>query len=126
MSDARTIFDQIGELVKRPMLAGDNVIKYEVSVLVCVKCVVPVRLKNTSYHTYECPSCGKIRNRVQRVWLSYKHFIDFRKLDNSECRKCGNKVTPLMDHGNKIAYYHCDCGSEWQDTFHYVKEIGLV
>ena len=76
---ARNHFFQLKGLVKNQPTIGDNVILYEMSVLVCVKCKKPIEpVEDRS--SYYCPSCKKWRNVQQREYMSIKSFVEFRKV----------------------------------------------
>ncbi len=76
---ARDHFFQLKDLVKKRPTSGDNVVLYDMTVLICVKCKVPLQsIEHRS--SYYCPSCKKWRNAQQREYMSIKSFVEFRRV----------------------------------------------
>jgi hypothetical protein len=84
VSEAYWIFESIKELVKTQIVEGDNTVKYDLQVLVCCRCKTPVEIVNARNETYKCPDCKKLRNRQQREFMSYRSFIEYRKVGTNE------------------------------------------
>ena len=76
---ARNHFFQLKGLVKKQPSIGDNVVMYNMTVVVCIKCKVPAQYVGER-SSYYCPSCKKWRNVLQREDMSIKSFVEFRKV----------------------------------------------
>lgn len=83
-SRARQVFESIKKFIVRDMKLGDNIVKYQMAVLVCLRCTVPLEVTNTRLGSYKCPECGRFRNAKQRFYMSYRDFIEFRKVGTNE------------------------------------------
>ena len=87
MSEANNTFEKIGDLVKSLMELGDNIVRYQKSVLVCIRCIEPLVTTSPKLGSYTCPKCGLRRNDKQRFYLATRSYMEFRQVGLNETSK---------------------------------------